>query len=46
MTNTPPWASSVITESEKHTAIGFVTSKMKKQIEAVLKKRQKTLLET
>jgi hypothetical protein len=46
MTNTTPWASSVITESEKHTAIGFVTSKMKKQIEAVLKKRQKTLIET
>ena len=46
MTNTTPWASSVITESEKHTAIGFVTSKMKKQIEAVLKKRQKTLVET
>jgi hypothetical protein len=46
MTNTTPWASSVITESEKHTAIGFVTSKMKKQIESVLKKRQKTLVET
>lgn len=46
MTNTTPWASSVITESEKHTAIGFVTSKMKKQIEYALKKRQKTLIET
>jgi len=46
MTNTTPWASSVITESEKHTAIGFVLSKMKKQIEAILKKRQKTLVET
>jgi hypothetical protein len=46
MTNATPWASSVITESEKHTAIGFVTSKMKKQIEYALKKRQKTLLET
>ena len=46
MTNTTPWASSVITESEKHTAVGFVTSKMKKQIEYALKKRQKTLIET
>jgi len=46
MTNTTPWASSVITESEKHTAIGFVTSKMKKQIEYALKKRQKNLVET
>ena len=46
MTNTTPWASSVMTESEKHTAIGFVTSKMKKQIEYALKKRQKTLIET
>jgi hypothetical protein len=46
MTNTTPWASSVITESEKHTAIGFVISKMKKQIEYALKKRQKTLIET
>jgi len=46
MTNTTPWASSVITESEKHTAIGFVISKMKKQIEYALKKRQKNLVET
>lgn len=46
MTNTTPWASSVMTESEKHTAVGFVTSKMKKQIEYALKKRQKTLIET
>ena len=46
MTNTTPWASSVMTESEKHTAVGFITSKMKKQIEYALKKRQKTLIET
>jgi len=46
MTNTTPWASNVIPASEQAMAVAVVVAKMKKQMEAILKKRQKGLIET
>jgi hypothetical protein len=46
VTNKTPWASNVIPESEKEFAKAVIVTKMKKQMEAILKKRQKGLIET
>jgi hypothetical protein len=46
MTNDIPWARNVITKSEEEFAKAVIVTKMKKQMEAILKKRQKTLVET
>jgi len=46
MTNTTPWASSVIPSSEQAMAVAVVVTKMKTQMNTILKKRQKTLVET
>jgi hypothetical protein len=46
MTNNIPWASNVIPKSEEEFARAVVVTKMKKQLEAILKKRQKGLIET
>lgn len=46
MTNDVPWARNVITKSEEEFAKAVIVTKMKKQMEAILKKRQKTLVET
>jgi hypothetical protein len=46
VTNKTPWADKVIPETEKEFAKAVVVTKMKKQLEAILKKRQKTLTET
>jgi hypothetical protein len=46
MTNNIPWASDVIPASEELRAKSVVATKMKKQMEAILKKRQKGLIET
>jgi len=46
VTNKTPWASDVIPASEELRAKSVVATKMKKQMEAILKKRQKTLTET
>jgi hypothetical protein len=46
MTNTTPWASNVIPESEQANATAVVVVKMRNQMNQILKKRQKTLVET
>lgn len=46
MTNNIPWASNVIPKSEEEFARAVVVTKMKKQLETILKKRQKGLIET
>jgi hypothetical protein len=46
MTNTTPWASNVIPENEQANAIAVVVVKMRNQMNQILKKRQKTLVET
>jgi len=46
VTNKTPWADKVIPESEKEFAKAVIVTKMKKQMEAILKKRQKGLIET
>ena len=46
VTNKTPWASDVIPVSEELRAKSVVATKMKKQMEAILKKRQKGLIET
>ena len=46
LTNKTPWASNVIPASEELRAKSVVATKMKKQMEAILKKRQKGLIET
>ena len=46
MTNDIPWARNVITKSEEEFAKAVIVAKMKKQMEAILKKRQKGLIET
>jgi hypothetical protein len=46
VTNKTPWADKVIPESEKEFAKAVVVTKMKKQLKAILKKRQKGLIET
>lgn len=46
VTNKTPWASDVIPASEELRAKSVVATKMKKQMEAILKKRQKGLIET
>jgi hypothetical protein len=46
MTNNIPWASNVIPKSEEEFAKAVIVAKMKKQMEAILKKRQKGLIET
>lgn len=46
MTNTTPWASGVIPASEQLNALSVVATKMRNQMKEILKKRQKTLLET
>jgi hypothetical protein len=46
MTNNVPWASNVIPESEQAGAIAVVVVKMRNQMNMILKKRQKTLVET
>ena len=46
VTNKTPWASNVIPVSEELRAKSVVATKMKKQMEAILKKRQKGLIET
>jgi hypothetical protein len=46
MTNTTPWANNVIPENEQANAMAVVVVKMKNQLNQILKKRQKTLLET
>jgi hypothetical protein len=46
MTNTTPWASNVIPASEQLNALSVVATKMRSQMNRILKKRQKTLTET
>jgi len=46
LTNNVPWASNVIPESEQAGAIAVVVVKMRNQMNMILKKRQKTLVET
>ena len=46
MTNTTPWASNVIPASEQAMAVAVVVAKMKTQMNTILKKRQKGLIET
>ena len=46
MTNNIPWASNVIPKSEEEFAKSVVVSKMRNQMNNILKKRQKTLTET
>ena len=46
VTNKTPWADKVIPESQKEFAKAVIVTKMKKQMEAILKKRQKGLIET
>jgi hypothetical protein len=46
MTNNIPWASNVIPKSEEEFAGAVVVAKMKIQMNNILKKRQKTLVET
>jgi len=46
MTNTTPWASNVIPASEQLNALSVVGTKMRNQMNQILKKRQKTLVET
>ena len=46
MTNTTPWASNVIPASEQLNALSVVATKMRNQMNQILKKRQKTLVET
>ena len=46
LTNKTPWADKVIPETEKEFAKAVIVAKMKKQMEAILKKRQKGLIET
>jgi len=46
VTNKTPWADNVIPASEQLNALSVVSTKMKKQMEAILKKRQKGLIET
>ena len=46
MTNTTPWASNVIPASEQLKALSVVATKMRNQMNRILKKRQKTLTET
>jgi hypothetical protein len=46
MTNTTPWANNVIPASEQLNALSVVATKMRNQMNQILKKRQKTLVET
>jgi hypothetical protein len=46
LTNNVPWASNVIPESEQANATAVVVIKMRNQMNMILKKRQKTLVET
>ena len=46
MTNTTPWANNVIPENEQANATAVVVVKMRNQMNQILKKRQKTLVET
>ena len=46
MTNTTPWADNVIPASEQLNALSVVGTKMRNQMNQILKKRQKTLVET
>jgi len=46
LTNNVPWASNVIPESEQANATAVVVVKMRNQMNQILKKRQKTLVET
>jgi hypothetical protein len=46
LTNNVPWADNVIPESQQAGAIAVVVVKMRNQMNMILKKRQKTLVET
>jgi len=46
LTNNVPWASNVIPESEQDNATAVVVVKMRNQMNQILKKRQKNLVET
>ena len=46
ITNAVPWASTVIPASEQLNALSVVSTKMKNQMNMILKKRQKGLIET
>jgi len=46
LTNNVPWASNVIPASEQLNALSVVATKMRSQMNRILKKRQKTLTET